>query len=145
MEVTIMTLVRWDPFHDLLNLQQRWSQRVTESGDAHDSWAPLVDIFENGDDLVISAELPGVTQEDIDVQVEDNTLKLSGERKRETEHKDGESYRTERVYGKFVRSFRLPKTIDATRIAARFKNGVLEITLPKAEETKPKKIDVKAA
>jgi len=140
-----MTLVRWDPFHDLLNLQQRWNRRATESENSYGAWAPLVDIFDRDDDLVISAELPGVAKEDIDVQVEDNTLTLRGERKRETEHKDGETYRMERVYGKFVRSFKLPKTVDAKRIAASFKNGVLEISLPKAEETKPKKIDVKAA
>ena len=140
-----MTLVRWDPFRDLVHLQQRWAHSAAESDDSNGSWAPLVDIFEKGDDMVISAELPGVAKEDIDVQVESNTLTLRGERKRKTEQADGETYRMERVYGSFVRSFRLPKTVDATRIAASFNNGVLTITLPKAEESKPKKIDIKAA
>ena len=140
-----MTLVRWDPFRDLINLQQRWAQGAADADDSYGSWSPLVDIFEKGDDMVISAELPGVAKDGIDVQVEGNTLTLRGERKRETEHADGETYRMERVYGDFVRSFRLPKTVDATRIAASFNNGVLTITLPKAEESKPKKIDIKAA
>ena len=140
-----MTLVRWDPFRDLINLQQRWTQSAADPDDSYGSWAPLVDIFEKGDDMVISAELPGVTKEDIDMHVEGNTLTLRGERKREAEHADGETYRMERVYGSFARSFKLPKTVDATRIAASFSNGVLTITLPKAEQSKPKKIDIKAA
>ena len=140
-----MTLVRWDPFRDLMGLHQRFTQPAVGSDDSYGSWAPTVDIFERGDDLVIRAELPGVERDDIDVRVEDNTLMLSGERKRESEFDEENAYRLERVYGKFLRSFRLPKTVDATRIEASYKNGVLEISLPKAEEARPRKIDISAA
>ncbi|NIM00909.1 MAG: Hsp20 family protein [Acidobacteria bacterium] len=109
------------------------------------AWAPAVDILETGDNLVIRAEVPGVERNAIDVKVEDNTLILSGERLREAETDDTQAYRRERVYGSFVRSFTLPKTVDAARITAEYKNGVLEVTIPKAEEAKPRKIDIKVA
>jgi HSP20 family protein len=104
-----------------------------------------VDIFEQGDDLVIRAEVPGIERDAIEVKLADNTLTLSGERVRGTEADDTRAYRRERVYGSFVRSFSLPKTVDATRIAATYKNGVLEITIPKVEEAKPRKINIKVA
>ncbi len=104
-----------------------------------------MDIIEKGDDLVIRAEVPGIERDAIEVKLEDNTLILSGERVRETEADDTRAYRRERVYGSFVRSFSLPKTVDATHISATYKNGVLEITIPKVEEAKPRKIDIKVA
>lgn len=140
-----MTLVRWDPFRDLMGLHQRFNQAASGSEDTYGSWAPTVDIFERGEDLVIRAELPGVERDDIEVRVEDNTLMLSGERKREQEFDEANAYRLERVYGKFMRSFRLPKTVDASHIEASYKNGVLEVRLPKAEEAKPRKIEISAA
>ncbi len=106
---------------------------------------PAVDIVEQGDDLVIRAELPGVARDDIEVRVEDNTLVLSGERKREKECDEEQAYRVERSYGSFVRSFRLPKTVDAAKIAASYQNGVLEVRLPKAEEARPRRIQINAA
>jgi HSP20 family protein len=136
-----MRLVHWDPFQDLAQLNRRF-QPLDDAGKA---WSPAVDIFEKGDELVIRAEVPGVERDSIDVKVEDNTLILSGERVRETEGEDTQAYRRERVYGSFVRSFSLPKTVDATRISAAYKNGVLDIRLPKAEEAKPRRIEIKVA
>ena len=131
-----MTLTLWDPFRDL------W---VREGEGSEAGWAPPVDILEKGDDLVIRAELPGVAADAIDVRVEDNVLHLSGERKHETETEQGKTYRRERVYGSFSRSFSLPQTVDAVRIAASHKDGVLEIVLPKAEEAKPRRVEIRAA
>ncbi len=132
-----MRLVHWDPFEDL---RRFGSLASTES-----AWAPAVDIFEKGDDLVIRAEVPGIERDAIDVKVENNTLILSGERQRETEDKETQSYRRERSYGSFVRSFTLPKTVDASRITATYKDGVLDITIPKAEEAKPRRVEIKVA
>ncbi len=136
-----MRLVHWDPFQDLFPTSRRF-QPLTGAGNA---WTPAVDIIEQGDDLVIRAEVPGIERDAIEVKLEDNTLILSGKRVRETETDDTRTYRRERVYGSFVRSFGLPKTVDATRISATYKNGVLEITIPKVEEAKPRKIDIKVA
>ena len=136
-----MTLVRWDPFRNLMNPQQQMSSRVEDS---NRTWAPLVDIVENGDDLVISAELPGLEQEDVDISIENNTLVLRGERKRKTEFVEKDAYRLERTFGAFTRSFTLPKTVDSDRISASYKNGVLELTLPKLEQAKQRKITIKA-
>ena len=137
-----MTLVRWDAFGDLTH---RRFQPLFGSDDGCGAWVPAVDIFEKGDDLVIRAEVPGVEKSDIEVRVEDNTLVLKGERNQEKGFEENNAYRLERSYGSFVRSFRLPKTVDASRIAAEYRAGVLEVTLPKAEDAKPKKIDIKVA
>lgn len=136
-----MRLVHWDPFQDLFPMRRRFQPL----SDTESAWTPAVDILEQGDNLVIRAEVPGIERDAIDVKLEDNTLILSGKRVRETEGDDTRAFRRERVYGSFVRSFNLPKTVDATRITAEYKNGVLEITVPKAEEAKPRKIDIKAA
>ena len=126
-------------------MRGRTNWPVDHAEDGRSSWSPAVDIFENGDDLVIRAELPGVNKNDIDVRSQDGSLVLRGERKREEEITDDNAYRLERSYGGFVRSFRLPETVDAARIGASYKDGVLEITLPKAEESKPKRIEINAA
>jgi HSP20 family protein len=147
-----MTLTRWDPFRDLLGLQGRINQMLAEAParqnndvDVYGSWAPAVDIFERGDDLVIRAELPGVSSKDIDVHVENNTLHLGGARAEDAELKEGRAYRRERVFGTFSRSFALPTTVDAAKIAARHDNGVLEIVLPKLEQAKPRRVTVQVA
>ena len=126
-EVTIMMPVRWVPFRDL------------------PAWAPAVDIFERGDDLVFRAEVPGVNREDIDISVENGVLQFKGERKRESEVKDEDFHRVERSYGAFARSFSLTTTVDSAKVQATFKDGVLEIVLPKAETAKPKRIQIAAA
>lgn len=139
-----MTLMRWDPFREFLTLQQR-ALRTGGNQDAEATWTPSVDIFEKGEELVIRAELPGIDKEAIEVRVENDTLTLSGSRERDEEIEDEHVYRLERVHGNFARSFRLPKTVDASRIEAEFNNGVLQVRLPKAEEAKPRKVEIQAA
>ena len=150
-----MAIVRWDPFRDVMTLQDRMNRLFDqtmsrtraddEEGFTASTWAPAVDIFETAESLVMKAELPGVSREQIDIQVRDNTLTLKGERKFERDVKDENYLRVERSYGAFQRAFSLPATIQKDRIKAVFRDGVLEVSIPKAEEAKPKqvKIDVK--
>ena len=136
-----MTLVRWDPFRDLMNAQRNLSASFDDES-TYGSWAPSVDILERGDDLLIRAELAGVDKNDIDVRVENNQLILTGERREESETKEDSFFRRERRYGKFTRTFSLPRTVDAGSISATYKDGVLELTLPKSERAKPRKIEI---
>jgi HSP20 family protein len=101
-----------------------------------------VDIYETGDTLVLKAELPGVNPDDVEIRVEDNTLYLKGERKFEKEVKEQNYHRVERSYGTFARTFSLPNSIDADKVAAAYKDGVLTLTMPKKEEAKPKTIKI---
>jgi HSP20 family protein len=126
-------------------MHQRPSTRYIGTNDKDGTWVPPVDIFEKGDDLVIRAEVPGLEKGEIDISVEDNRLVIHGERVRESEFDEASAYRLERTFGSFVRSFMLPKTIDATTISASYCNGVLEIKLPKVEAAKPRKIEIAAA
>jgi HSP20 family protein len=145
-----MTLVRFHPFMDeFQNLQDRFHRMFHDSplsrltGDeTMTSWTPLCDIYEEGDDIVVKTELPGVDRNDIDVQVENNILTLRGERKREKEVKSENLFRTERFYGSFARSFTLPVSVNTEKIRAEYREGVLQVTLPKVEEAKPRKIQV---
>jgi HSP20 family protein len=145
-----MTLVRFQPFvDDFQTLQERFNRIFQDSALAHfgreeamGSWTPLCDIYEEGDNIVVKAELPGLDRNDIDVQVENNILTLRGERKRENEVKSENLFRTERYYGSFTRSFTLPVTVDTEKIRAEYKDGVLLLTMPKVEEAKPRKIKV---
>jgi len=109
------------------------------------TWLPAVDIFENDDNLTIRAEIPGMKTEDIKVEVEDGVLTLHGEKKRQDEIDKANSYRMERVYGGFTRRFSLPTAVDASKVAATYKDGVLELVLPKADEAKPRRIEIQAA
>ena len=150
-----MAIMRWDPFRDLASIQDRMNRLFDqtlartrgeeEEGIAASTWMPSVDIFETPDRVVLKAELPGLTREDIDINVRNNTLTLRGERRFEKEVKQENYLRIERAYGSFHRSFTLPGTIQQDKIKAVFKDGVLELSLPKAEEARPKqiKIDVK--
>jgi len=106
------------------------------------TWAPPVDIYENGDSLVLKAELPGINPDDVEIRVEDNTLYLKGERKFEKEVNEQNYHRVERSYGTFTRTFSLPNSIDADKVAANYKDGVLTLTMPKKEEAKPKTIKI---
>ena len=147
------TLVRWDPFSELTDLRREMDQifgnffgrtpfsMATTEG----NWSPLVDIHETNEGFQLMAELPGVKQEDIQVSVEGDTLTLKGERKHETEVKQDQYHRIERSYGSFERSILLPSVVDATRVKATYKDGVLEVQLPKKEEAKPKEIKVEVA
>ena len=146
-----MTLTKWDPFKDLLSLQDRMNRLFDESvrnvkpGDEALSsaiWSPAVDIYETDDEVVVKAELPEVDQKDIDIQIENNTITLRGERKFNKETKKENFHRIERAYGSFSRSFTLPGVIDQEKIRADYKDGILKISMPKREETKPKQIKV---
>ncbi|HWP41955.1 MAG TPA: Hsp20/alpha crystallin family protein, partial [Blastocatellia bacterium] len=106
-------------------------------------WTPSCDVYETDKEIVIKAELPGVKKEDVKVGIEDGVLSISGERKFEEETKKENYLRVERSYGAFTRSFTLPARVDSTRISAEFKDGLLQVTLPKREEAKPKGIEIK--
>jgi HSP20 family protein len=146
-----MAIVRFDPFRDLASMQDRINRifgeaylhnnddDVTNRGD----WRPPVDIYENDKhEIVLRAELPGLKREDLDIRVENNTLTLRGERKRDAEVKQESYHRVERVYGAFSRSFSLPATVNTEKVGATFADGVLTITLPMREEAKPRQIQV---
>jgi len=147
-----MAIVRWEPFRDLMTTQREFDRLFKEAftpffGEGELStrtWAPPVDIYETDSDIVLKAELPGVDPKDVEVKVEDNTLYLKGERKFEKEVKNENYHRVERSYGSFARSFSLPNSINAEKVKAEYKDGLLTLTLPKREEAKPRtiKIDV---
>jgi len=144
-------LTRYDPFKDMIALQDRMNRlfdeffRRSEIGpeSASAEWKPLADVYEDGNEIVLSIEIPGVNKDNIKVTVENNILTVSGERKQEREEKKENYHRIERAYGSFSRSFSLPNTVDSNNIKASYKNGVLELVLPKKEEAKPKAINVK--
>lgn len=145
-----MALTRWDPFRDLVTLQERMnrlfedslSRSKTTDEMAMGAWTPAVDIFETPEEVVLRADLPGVDLADIDVRIENSMLTLRGERKFLKEAKDEDYHRIERSYGTFSRSFQLPGAIDQGGIKATHKEGVLQVHLPKREETRPKQIKV---
>jgi HSP20 family protein len=145
-----MKLVRWDPLQGLVAMTGRLDPTVDDSyapgaEDFIGAWAPPVDIFETPDHIVIRAEVPGVQKEDMDVRIDNGVLTLHGERKQDTDVNEDGALRMERVYGEFMRSFSLPTTIDAANVAATYKDGILEVTVPKAETAKPKTVEIKAA
>ena len=146
-----MAVVRWDPFQDLITLQDRMNHifeqtmarsRGEREGVGASAWSPPVDIYETADSLMLKAELPGLSKDDIDIQVRDNRLTLKGERRHEKETKEENYLRVERVYGTFQRVFSLPTDVQPDKIRATFKDGVLEVIIPKAEAAKPKHIKV---
>lgn len=145
-----MGIVRYDPFRDLRTLQEEvnrlFSTNLTrafdDEGIGRGAWAPSVDIFENKDQIVLEAELPGMKQEDFDLTIENNVITLRGERKFEKTEETDNYHRVERSYGSFTRSFTLPQTVSAEDAKAEYNNGVLRVTLPKREETKSRRIEV---
>ena len=106
------------------------------------AWSPAVDIRETEESYLVHAELPGLSKDDIEITLEDNILKLTGERRFEKDVKEEEYHRVERRYGTFTRAFSLPSRVDSTSVQAKFDNGVLTITVPKMEEARPRKIDI---
>jgi HSP20 family protein len=108
-------------------------------------WHPQVDISENDDSYLVVAELPGLSKDDVHITFTDGFLKIEGERKKEMEEKETNFHRVERVYGKFCRTFQLPKQVKNDKLSADFKDGILKINLPKADEVKPKEIEVKVS
>lgn len=149
-----MAIVRWnDPFREFTQLQDRINRVFS---DAHGrnaegllttgSWVPPVDIYQNGDkEIVLKAELPDMTREDIGITVDNGTLTIKGEKKLSTEVKEEQFHRIERRYGTFTRNFALPRTVDATKVAADYRDGVLTVRLPLREEAKPRQIKVDVA
>lgn len=151
-----MAIVRWEPFRDLLAIQDRMNRIFDESFRGMNrqtdddwalggAWAPLVDIYEREGNIELKAELPGVDSKDVDVRVENNVLTLRGERRIDKEVKRESYHRVERAYGSFSRSFTLPSMVDTEKIKAEFKEGVLHLTLPKKEEAKPRQISIKVS
>ena len=141
-----MKLVRWEPFgREFASLANKLNRSFDSERESFGNWYPPVDIYEDKDEVVLKAELPGMKKEDIDVRVENNVLTLHGERKQEKETKEDGYFRSERSYGAFNRSFTLPTTVDVKKISASYKDGILTVQLPRLEESKPKQIDVKVA
>jgi len=143
-----MSVSRWDPFQDLLAIQDEMNQvfgraRQGQGGGGR-VWAPALDISERKDAYVVTVEVPGVSADDLDITLEDGLLTIQGERQFSQESTEQQFHRVERRYGSFRRSITLPSQVQADAIEASFENGVLEVVVPKAEEAKPKKISVKA-
>jgi HSP20 family protein len=145
-----MALVRWEPVRELNSLQQEMNRLfstffdtpTTGNGGPARRWIPAMDLVETDEHYVLTADLPGLTQEDITLEFEGDVLTLSGERKSEhAERKEG-YYRLERATGSFSRSLTLPEGVDAEAVSATFKNGVLEVRIPKPEQRKPKKVSI---
>ncbi len=145
-----MGIVRYDPFRDLRSLQEEvnrlFSTNLTrafgDEGIGRGAWAPSVDIYENKDQIVLEAELPGMQREDFDLAIENNVITLRGERRFEKTDESDNYHRVERSYGSFTRSFTLPQTVSADDARAEYTNGVLRVTLPKREEAKSRRIEV---
>ena len=146
-----MTIVRWDSSRELAALQERINRMLGFYGASQEdltrsAWVPAVDIYSNGPhELVLNAELPDMKEEDIQLTVDDNTLTLRGEKKLDTEITEEQFHRTERCYGSFARTFALPPTIDAGKVSAEYRAGVLTVRLPLREEARPKQIKVAVA
>jgi HSP20 family protein len=148
-----MNIVRWDPFRELEGIQTQLNRMFGErpsrgvAGDdlSFAAWAPAVDVQETDTEYVIKADLPEVKKEDVKVEFEDGVLTVEGERKQEKEEKGKKFHKIEREYGKFVRRFALPTEVDAGKLSAEFKEGVLNVHLPKSPNGKPKAISVKVA
>ncbi len=145
-----MTLVRWDPCRELEDVQLRLNRLFggrfdTGDGLTFGDWAPAVDIRETDKEYLIKADLPEVKKEDVKVECEDGFLTVEGERKHEKEEKGVTFHKIEREYGKFVRRFALPTEVDSTKVQAEFKDGVLNVHLPKSPKALPKTIEVKVA
>lgn len=141
-----MAIVRWDPFRELTALQSEVNRLFSRVGGGEvaerQSWTPSIDVIETDDSIKLKAELAGMDPKDINIEVQDNVLTVSGERRFEEEVKEDKYYRIERRYGSFSRSLALPQAMDESKIEAKYENGVLEVTVPKAEIAKPKKIAV---
>jgi HSP20 family protein len=151
-----MAIVRWNPSRELLNVEREFNKLFNnfnsrfglfdrEDDSEYDNavWMPLTDISEDKDNFVLKLDLPGVSKNDLKISYSDGQLSISGERKQEKETKDSKYHRVERAYGKYYRSFTLPSKIQEDKIDAEFKDGQLTITVPKAEEVKPKEISIK--
>jgi HSP20 family protein len=145
-----MAVMKWEPIRDLISIKERmnriFEESIARSRSKEDfepvSWSPPVDMYENEDSIILKVEIPGINKSEIDVQLHRDTLILKGKRSRKKES-SGEKYLLlERSFGAFTRVFNLPKTVRTDGIQANYKNGILELVLPKAKEAKPKKIKI---
>lgn len=141
------SLWNWSGFDQLNDLRDEIN-RLFEPLDANGSsgafntWAPALDLHEDKDNLILRAELPGLKKEDIEISLHENAVTISGERKNEKKYEGANTSREERFFGRFTRSLNLPKTVDAGKVKATYVDGVLTVTLPKAEEAKPRQIQI---
>ncbi len=139
----------WTPYERLSTLRDEMNRLFegTASKSARDSglfggWSPALDVHQDRDSIYVTVELPGLKKEEIEITIHDGALSVAGERKSEAKAGDGESYRSERYFGRFHRSVSLPAAVDSSKVTAVYKDGILSITLPKSEEAKPKQIEV---
>ncbi len=147
------SITRWDPFRDLVTLQNEmtrmFSRAATGGGEGGEllgagSWIPPMDVHESPDRYTVTLELPGVAPDAVDVTFNDGALTIQGERKFYEGYSEDSFHRVERRFGSFARSIALPSQVDADKIAAKFTNGLLTLEIPKAEQAKPRRIEVKA-
>lgn len=142
-------LANWPGFGRLSNLREEIDRlfeaplaELARTSQLFSGWTPALDVFEDQDSLVVKAEVPGMKKEDIEISLHDGSLSISGERKGESKSEDAEVYRAERFFGRFQRTVMLPTPVNAEKVKAQYKDGILTVTLPKTEEAKPKHIDV---
>ena len=152
--LTVFNDRKWNPFQEMGELSHRLnhilfgdrSLNLESPGTTQEislrDWSPLVDIIESDGEYLVKAELPEIAKEDVSVRVEDGVLSISGERKAEVAKEEKKIHRVERAYGRFTRSFRLPENADASKVTARFKDGVLQVTLPKVAEAKASAVKI---
>lgn len=147
------TVIRWRPARDMQAMRNEINRLVSEfvgngkeneGGKWQGSCSPAVDMYESEQALMLKAELPGFSKDDVQVEIKDNVLTIKGERKRESDVKAAQYHRVDRAYGAFQRAFRLPALVDADKAEAKFKAGILELKLPKAEEAKAKRVGITA-
>jgi len=142
-----MAITRWDPFREVVALQNRVNNLFREMNDTDSpltaaSFVPAVDVYEDAKKVVLKLEVPGIDEKDLDIRVENNTLTVKGERKFEKEEKEENFHRIERRYGTFYRAFTLPSTVDTEHVQANYENGILKLELSKKPEAQPKQIKV---
>jgi HSP20 family protein len=147
-----VTIVRWEPLRELSSLQNEMNRLFSAAFDAPAGgnggarrWTPAMDLVETDEHFVLRADLPGMSESDVNIELEDNVLTVSGERKAEHEEKSEGFYRVERSFGSFARSLTLPKGVDPEAVTAAFEKGVLEVRVPKPERRKPRKIAISGA
>jgi HSP20 family protein len=144
-----MALVRWDPIRELDSLQgdmnrlfDRFFEGRTANGSTGRRWIPAMDLVETEDHLVLRGDLPGMSEDDVDIEIKDNVLTVSGERKAEHDERGEGYHRVERAFGSFSRSLTLPQGVDAEKVEANFENGVLEVQIPKPSQAKPTRVQI---
>ena len=146
-----MTLIRWTPGREVVGIQEEMnrmfdnffgSPRRVERNDRVLYWTPRVNVEETDDQFEVTAELPGLNRDDVKIEIKDHALTFTGEKKTEKENKDRNVHLYERAYGKFCRTFTLPDNVDVDKIEAEFKDGILQIDIPKTEEAKPRQVEV---